>query len=169
MKNKKQVHIVEKAGKKAAYIPNLPFLSDSTDNLPMVLPPTAKKVKSRQERRDCTPNQEWELLDECGGLCPLCGEPLVGNKNGRRLKLYDVAHIYPHSPTEEQLEELKGIPAPDDVESLDNLILLCQKNHKRQDFHVTRDEYLRLYMKNNSLSQRTALNRSPPASVLKPH
>lgn len=151
MKNKNHVRMLEEAGEKDTCIPGFSDLSAPTDKLPMVFSRTGKKAKSKQNRRDCTPNQERMLLDECGGLCPLCGEPLVANKNGRRVKLYDVAHIYPHSPTAEQLEVLKGLPAPADAESLDNLILLCKKHHAIQDFHTTPDEYLQLYMRKQQL------------------
>lgn len=151
MGNKTKVKLMDEAVKENASIPGLPDLFASADNLPVVSKEASKGVTSRHNRKNCTDHQEWVLLDECGGLCPLCGEPLIGTKNGRRMKLYHVAHIYPHSPTTEQLEVLKDVPMPDDVESLDNLILLCLKNHKIQDFYTTRDEYLLLYLKKQQL------------------
>ena len=152
MKNKKQVNLMDKAREEVAHMSGFPDLFAPTDNLPVVSSKTRKSVSYHRNRKRCTEQQELELLDECGGLCPLCGEPLIGTKNGRCMKLYHVAHIYPHSPTAEQLEVLKDVPAPDDVESLDNLILLCLKNHKIQDFCTTRDEYLLLYLKKQQLA-----------------
>ena len=101
--------------------------------------------KSKTGRKKYTDLQDRELLDEADGLCPLCGKVLIKEKNGRRMAVYHRAHIYPHSPTPEQLEELKAIPKPDDVEDISNIILLCHACHPEHDFRTTREEYLELY------------------------
>lgn len=153
MNNKNQLNLPLENAEKKPPVPldvscvsdKLPVVSDNIRKSPI------KKYPEKNPRKDCTDLQERELLDETGGLCPLCGEPLIGYKNGRRFKLYDIAHIYPHSPTPKQLEDLKDIPVPKDVESLDNLILLCKKSHPRQDFYTTRDDYLLLYAKKQQL------------------
>lgn len=86
------------------------------------------------------------LLPEVNSQCPLCGKyPLSEEKNGKTFKKYEVAHIYPHSPTKEQLVVLKDVPKVDDVESLDNVIILCKDCHAKQDFHTTEFEYRKLY------------------------
>ncbi len=108
-------------------------------------------TKSEKNRRKYTEMQDRELLDETGGLCPLCGHPLVKKKNGRRMPVYERAHIYPHSPTPDQEEILKGVPKPDDVESLENIVLLCHDCHGGQDFWTTREDYLKLYTKKQEL------------------
>ena len=101
--------------------------------------------QSKTGRKDYTELQDRELLDETDGLCPLCGRVLIKKKNVRRMPVYHRAHIYPHSPTPEQLEELKDIPKPDDVEDISNIILLCHSCHPEHDFWTTREEYLELY------------------------
>lgn len=103
------------------------------------------------ERVSITPNFDARLQMEVANRCPLCGKPLFGEKNGRSVKLYQVAHIYPHSPTPEQLIALKGVPKPVDTEGFENLILLCLDSHKIQDFHTTAKDYMQLYDKKQEL------------------
>lgn len=110
----------------------------------------SKSVSNHRIR--LTPRQEQELLDETKGFCPLCGRPLVEEKNGRRLRAFEGAHIYPHSPTAEQREFLKDVEKPQDIESLDNIILLCLGCHNRQDFMTTLDDYLFLYKRKQQIS-----------------
>lgn len=92
-----------------------------------------------------TPLQDRELFAEVDGKCPLCGDSLIGEKNGRRIAVYDRAHIYPHSPTPAQLQSLKGIPRPTDIESPKNIILLCKRCHELQDDETTAVDLLHLY------------------------
>jgi hypothetical protein len=89
--------------------------------------------------------QDRELFAEVDGKCPLCGDSLVSEKDGRRIAVYDRAHIYPHSPTTAQLLAFKGIPKPIDIESPANIILLCKRCHKMQDDATTATDLLRLY------------------------
>lgn len=89
--------------------------------------------------------QDRELFAEVEGKCPLCGDSLVSEKNGRRIAVYDRAHIYPHSPTTAQFQAFKGIPKPSDIESPQNIILLCKRCHKAQDDATTAADFLRLY------------------------
>lgn len=97
------------------------------------------------ERVSLTPNQEAELVDEVGGFCPLCKKSLWLHKGKRTCKGYDVAHIYPHSPTPEQLVVLQNVPRVADVESDDNLIPLCLDCHKKQDYHTSVEDYMTLF------------------------
>jgi 5-methylcytosine-specific restriction endonuclease McrA len=90
-------------------------------------------------------NFETRLLVEANSLCPLCGKYLHEEKNNKTLKLYEIAHIYPHSPTPEQLIALKDITKPKEVEAFENMIALCKDCHSKQDFHTTTEEYIRLY------------------------
>lgn len=103
---------------------------------------------SRREKNRIrlTPTQEQELFAELDGKCPLCGDSLMAEKNGRRIRAYDSAHIYPHSPTAAQLKALKDVPTPNDVESPQNIIFLCKRCHKLQDEGTTAADYLKLYM-----------------------
>lgn len=112
------------------------------------------------------------LLPEVNGRCPLCGKyPLSQEKNGRILKNYEVAHIYPHSPTKEQLKVLQGVPRADDIESLDNVILLCKDCHSKQDFHTTVEDYTNLFnikkrLQNNAISREKLSNNNIDESIL---
>jgi hypothetical protein len=113
-------------------------------------------MKTNQNRKSNTPNFEARLLAETGNLlCPLCGERLLGEKAGRSMKLYQVAHIYPHSPTKEQLEVLQDVPIAEDRESFENKIALCKDCHTKQDFHTSKDEYMHLYNKKQQLMRQT--------------
>lgn len=102
-----------------------------------------EQIKNNRIR--LTPLQDRELFAEVDGKCPLCGDSLIGEKNGRRIAVYDRAHIYPHSPTPAQLLSLKGIPRPNDIESPANVILLCKRCHKLQDDETTAVDLLHLY------------------------
>nr|WP_277399219.1 HNH endonuclease signature motif containing protein [Escherichia coli] len=64
-------------------------------------------------------------------------------QNGKRkIKLYEVAHIYPFSPREEEKELLKDEQRLcDDVDSEDNLIALCRDCHKLFDNPRTIEGY----------------------------
>lgn len=96
-------------------------------------------------RKRATENLESIFLDEVHSLCPICGKYLLEEKNGKTVKKYEIAHIYPSSPTPEQLETLKNVPKPKNVESKENWIALCCDCHKRQDFHTTVEDYENLY------------------------
>lgn len=106
------------------------------------------------ERINLTQEEEHVLFEECGGICPLCGKSLIHNKNGKLVKIYEKAHIYPHSPTAIQKKNLQGVPIPSDIESPENIILLCRKNHKIQDYQTSKEDYLKLYDKKQEQSRR---------------
>ncbi len=102
-------------------------------------------------RKKCSDIELARLLDEADYLCPLCGHKLVEEKNGKDNKLYEIAHIYPHSPTPAQAEALKSISRPENTESLENLIPLCLQCHRRQDFNTTEADYWKLYHKKRAM------------------
>ena len=113
------------------------------------------------------------LLPEVNGKCPLCGAyPLSEEKNGKTYKNFEIAHIYPHSPTEKQLKSLKNVVKHDDVESIDNLIVLCKQCHGRQDLNTTEEEYnyllsIKKRLKENSISRKNLGNQHIDTSILK--
>ena len=48
-------------------------------------------------------NFELQLfLKEVSFVCPLCGKQLLHRKQRKTNKYYEIAHIFPNSPTEEQ-------------------------------------------------------------------
>jgi hypothetical protein len=110
-------------------------------------------------RKNITPNFDARLLAETNTLCPLCAKRLLGEKNGKSIKHYEIAHIFPHNPTNEQLLTLKEVPKPIEVEAFENLIVLCFDCHKKQDFCTTTDDYMRLYkLKQKLLKQTKAID-----------
>lgn len=99
---------------------------------------------AKKNRISKTDNRDNRLLAEVALFCPLCGVPLIVEKEGKHIKNFDNAHIYPHSPTKEQKEALKGITPPNDIESIDNLIPLCKRCHKTYDSFTSHTDYYRL-------------------------
>lgn len=98
-------------------------------------------------------------LIEVDNLCPLCGTILqsYGQKKPDA-RLFEIAHIYPNSPTQEQLHELKDVPQLGiNSESFENKIALCKNCHDTQDYHTKKDEYMKLYnIKKNLINQMSA-------------
>lgn len=100
-------------------------------------------------------NNDAELrlyLREVGYHCPLCGKELQSRKQ-RKLteKQFQIAHIYPNSPTKAQHETLLGVERlGDNCESYENKIALCRDCHGTQDYHTSIDDYKNLLnIKNN--------------------
>jgi hypothetical protein len=90
----------------------------------------------KRDRREPTDNEQKMLLEEVGGLCPVkgCGVSLVNEKNGKHYKEYDIAHIFPQSPTEMEKIILADVEVDGECsESLDNKILLCHNCHTTYD------------------------------------
>lgn len=82
------------------------------------------------------------LFDEVNGLCPQCNKPLMNNVKKQKTKLFEVAHIYPHSPHPHEIELLKNeIRLNDDSDHEDNLIALCRDCHKLFDNPRTIEGY----------------------------
>ncbi|MFV5503211.1 ABC-three component system protein [Acinetobacter sp. 226] len=89
-----------------------------------------------------TENLKIVLFDEVNGLCPKCNKPLMKNKKSQLTKLYEIAHIYPHSPHPHEIELLKNeIKLNEDLDHEDNLIALCRDCHKIFDIPRTIDGY----------------------------
>ncbi|MEZ8341010.1 hypothetical protein BCT35_21770 [Vibrio lentus] len=87
-------------------------------------------------RRKPSPNERTELFSEVNGVCPMpkCKKALNDKKNGKIFERFDVAHIYPSSPTEEEKELLKNEDRlHPDPENLDNMIALCKPCHDEFD------------------------------------
>ncbi|MDL2324509.1 HNH endonuclease [Ruminococcaceae bacterium OttesenSCG-928-A16] len=91
-------------------------------------------------------NHFAKLYEEVRGMCPLCGKVLIDDSGNRLNSRAEAAHIYPHSPTNEEIKLLKDAPRlSQDPENLDNLILLCSNDHKMFDHPRTVDGYMKLY------------------------
>lgn len=111
----------------------------------------------KKSRIQLSKYQFAELISEVNGLCPLCSEELLTLKDSRQAALSQAAHIYPHSPSEEEVKLLDGLPklASDD-ESIENLIMLCPNCHYKFDHPRTREGYMQLYKLKQQLLKRKA-------------
>ena len=88
-----------------------------------------------KDRKAPTPAEQQLYLKEVSFSCPLCGKDLRHRKQGKANKLYEIAHIFPNSPTAEQYEQLKDLPRlGDNSESFENKIALCKDCHDQQDY-----------------------------------
>lgn len=98
-----------------------------------------------KKRKAPTEAEQQLYLKEVSFSCPLCGKILRHKKQGKANKLYEIAHIFPNSPTEEQYELLSKLPRlGDNSESFENKIALCKDCHNQQDYHTTVEDYLKL-------------------------
>ena len=96
-------------------------------------------------RQNPTDNQQKVFLAEVGNHCPFCGCYLLKHTCASVSKLYEIAHIFPNSPTpiEEKLlndVEVLGINSEDSA----NKIALCKDCHTEYDSNKTLDSYNKL-------------------------
>jgi hypothetical protein len=127
-----------------------------------------KSVESRHmTRKRSSDNEDLRFIIEVNGQCPLCGKSLTEMKNARTLKQFQIAHIYPHSATDEQENILIGLEQlGDNSESFENRIALCLDCHAKQDFHTTSNDYLRLVdIKKNLLLHSKAMEQLSPECI----
>ena len=114
-----------------------------------------------KERKAPTEADQQLYLKEVSFVCPLCGASLRHRRQKKTNKLYEIAHIFPNSPTEEQYERLRALPRlGDNSESFENKIALCRNCHAEQDYHTTQEDYLKLYNKKKHLLQLTDLHEA---------
>ena len=105
-----------------------------------------KSDKYLIDRKDPTDAEVRLYLKEVDFHCPLCGKPLQSKTQKKQgLKKCEIAHIYPNSPTYTQYIELDGLERlGENSESLENKIALCKDCHDEQDYHTTKEDYLKL-------------------------
>ena len=95
-------------------------------------------------RREPTTNEKTYLLREVNSVCPMpyCKKPLTEVVRGRNFNRFQVAHIYPSSATPSEEKLLKDVEfLNEDVESIDNMIALCQPCHDKYDKPRTVEGY----------------------------
>lgn len=103
------------------------------------------------ERENISIEEDRLHLLEVNGTCPLCGNSLLKN-SGKKTKLYEIAHIYPNKPTEQEKCVLNDVKVlGDNSESFQNKIALCFNCHKNYDFHKNKEEYNKLIEKKKKL------------------
>lgn len=105
-------------------------------------------------RKNINPAGDHKLFNQVDGICPICSEPLYYEKGKKTYKRYEIAHIYPLNPIDEEKKLLDKVPRlSDDVNLLDNLIPLCLNCHEQFDKPRTVEEYMRLYQIKSKLIQ----------------
>ncbi|WP_318004274.1 ABC-three component system protein [Faecalibacillus intestinalis] len=130
-------------------------IKENKIDLSIVDPDLAKYLKKRANVTDADIRLH---LKEVNFHCPICGKDLQSRNQKKRVKLFEIAHIYPNSPTIEQYMELKGLERlGDNSESFDNKIALCKDCHSMQDFHTTKEDYLVLLNKKKNYLEVCAL------------
>jgi len=98
------------------------------------------------------------LFGEVGGTCPKCSKPLIKISGGNKVKIFEVAHIYPHSPLPHEAELLKDEELlNDDVDHEDNLVALCRDCHKVFDNPRTVEGYQEMVLIKKELQRQSSL------------
>ena len=111
------------------------------------------------KRKAPTEAEQQLYLKEVAFSCPLCGKDLRNRRQKKTNKLYEIAHIFPNSPTVEQYELLSSLPRlGDNSESYENKIALCKDCHEQQDYHTTQEDYSNLLQKKKYFLQLTNLH-----------
>lgn len=114
-----------------------------------------------QKRKSPTEAEQQLYLKEVNFHCPLCGKDIRNRKQRKNNKLYEIAHIYPNSPTQEQYDILARIKRlGDNSEAFENKIALCKDCHDVQDYHTSPKDYLSLLEKKEKLLRITALDEA---------
>lgn len=110
------------------------------------------------KRKKATHNKVLLLFCEVGGVCPRCQRGLVYEKKDRTHRSFEIAHIYPLNPRPDEAALLAGEERlSTDVNSLDNLILMCERCHTRFDKPRTTEEYQEIVrLKKKLISQADA-------------
>ena len=125
------------------------------------LPNAEIKEDSYQQPRKNPTRAELRLfLLEVENHCPLCGK-VLSSRMQKKLeeKRFQIAHIYPNSPTAEQEKELGDLERlGSNSESFENRIALCKDCHGTQDYHTKADEYLDLMKIKKDFLRKTSLH-----------
>lgn len=110
-----------------------------------------KSKVSDNRRPHCKAEDETILVAQVNKRCPLCKKYLYKNSGGRNYKLYEIAHIYPHSPTARELKVLSSVKVPDKIDDEKNYIALCANCHTSYDKGKMLEEYNALRKRKDSL------------------
>ena len=113
------------------------------------------------DRKDPTEPERQLYLKEVDFCCPLCGKIIRHSKQKKPTKFYEIAHIFPNRPTKEQYEVLRGLERlGNNSEAFENKIALCKDCHTNQDFHTTKEDYLKLLKIKKRCLEKTELNEA---------
>lgn len=87
-------------------------------------------------------NFDLLLFEEVDGVCPKCTTSLIVDKNGRKIKRFEKAHIYPLNPRSDEVSLLENEERLSiDVNAYENLLALCNGCHDIFDNGRTVEEY----------------------------
>ena len=101
------------------------------------------------------------LCGEVDGVCPKCSKAIMKRHSGGITKLYEIAHIYPHSPRPDEIILLQNEERlTSDVDDLGNLIVLCRECHKIFDTPKTVEGYREMCTIKRGLIQRSKIKDS---------
>lgn len=99
-----------------------------------------------ENRKTITKNSDLAFIGEVGKVCPLCGADLILVKNNRKIKNYEIAHIYPLNISEEEKELLKNCKKlSDNIDDDNNKIALCIQCHRIYDKTKSVESYNKLF------------------------
>lgn len=98
------------------------------------------------KRKKWTKEEKQILFRQIDGLCPLCHKQIKSDINPNVVYIAEIAHIFPLNSSKKEDEEYGDLPRlSDDVNSLNNVVMMCPNCHKEFDKKPTRDSYLKLY------------------------
>jgi hypothetical protein len=107
-------------------------------------------------RKKYSDAQNVALLSQVNRVCPMCAEPLFYKKGGSSYKSYEIAHIYPLNPTQEEKVLLEHEDRlSEDVNDENNVIPLCEICHGKFDKPRTVEEYRMLFEIKRRLIERS--------------
>lgn len=112
--------------------------------------PIRKSGVPANRRPQCSDEEETILVAQVNKRCPLCKKYLYEKKD-KNYKLYEIAHIYPHSPTARELTVLAAVEVPVKIDDEKNYIAMCPSCHTAYDKGKTLDEYNALRKEKNRL------------------
>ncbi|WP_420064520.1 ABC-three component system protein [Pectobacterium colocasium] len=114
-----------------------------------------------ENRGTNTHNKNLALCDEVNGLCPKCNKALLKKTKKSLVKVYEIAHIYPHSPHPHEVTLLKYEERlTEDAEDIGNLIALCKDCHKVFDNPRTVEGYREMCKLKKASSQNALIKNS---------
>ena len=113
-----------------------------------------------KERESIPKNEEFLHLEEVNHQCPLCGKFLTSKGKRGHNKDYQIAHIFPQSPTKDDMAVLKDVERlGDNCESFENKIALCKDHHWDYDQNKTVEDYNHLVSIKKSLIEGSTVKR----------
>lgn len=97
-------------------------------------------------RKNPTRSEILLYLEEVDSCCPKCGTPFSRTNNGRFIKGYEIAHVFPNSPTPKEKTMLQNVRiAGTNSEDPLNKIALCHDCHKYYDDNKSIELYNEMF------------------------